>query len=399
MADEQQSGLDNRQLAMTRKTSKARSTKKAKKAEARSQAVDELDQLEMFQEQEDGFDADGPYDDDLEDEAGEVNFAAVEEALQEAGDVLDGDIDHEPDANGSKRIQKRVRRQRARHEGGLNLLLIAGWLMLIPSGGLLMASLAAPTKMGLLLESLSTAGLTPAALVTISLIVIGTAILRARQANIELRVGEVETTLLDNDTGMSASLDYLVEAQEQHLERQDEKVNNLTKATKMYGKPLIEITKQMAEVSTRVEALRSSLGTMNETMNEAMDLSGLQKTLTDLSQSLQQQVAGELEKILTEVQKQDDDNVTTMLAELKQGISQMSSGIQKLQQSAAAARSVAQAPAGGPAAPAAPAAPSTIGSGSQGSGKSGLAQSISGTKSSAGKDVLGSIAKLKKMRQ
>lgn len=399
---------------MTRKTNKASkaNTSKAKKTTGRSQAADELDQLQMFHE--DGFDGDAPYDDGFEDEAREVDFAAVEEALQEAGDVLEADIHHEPLAH-ARKIQKRRHRQPAEHDSGLNLLLIAGWLLLIPSGGLLMASLAAPAKMGVFLESLRTAGLTPTALITISVLVIGVAILRARQANIEARVGEVETTLLDNDTGMSASLDYLVGAQEQHmdrppasgeelervlmvLERQDEKVNNLTKAIKMYGKPLIEITKQMAEVSTRVEAFRSSLGNISENM----DISGLEASVTGLSESLQKHVAGELSKILAEVQKQDDGALTkATLDELKAEISQMATGIQKLQQTAAAAARAVPPARSGPATSAAPAAPSTIGSSSQdaGSGGVGLAQSISGTKSTSGKDVLGSIAKLKKMRQ
>jgi len=244
--------------------------------------------------------------------------------------------------------------------------------------------------------------------------VIGIAILRGRQANIELRVGEVETTLLDNDTGMSASLDYLVEAQEHHmdrppasgeelervlhvLQRQDEKVNNLTKAIKMYGKPLIEITKQMADVTSRVEALRASMGSIAETV----DISGLETAVTGMSQSLQKQIGSELEKILSEVSKQDDDTLTQMLAELKQEMSQMAAGIQsiqKLQQSAGAARPAAPAAPSGPATSAAPTGP--IGSGAPPpDSSSGLAHSISGVKSTSGKGVLGSIAKLKKMRQ
>jgi prefoldin subunit 5 len=287
----------------------------------------------------------------------------------------------------------------------MSLLLLSGWLMLVPAGGLLMASLAAPVKMAVFLESLRTAGLTPTALVTIAVIVIGVAILRGRQANIELRVGDMEAALLDNDTGMSASLDYLVEAQEHHtdrppasgeelervllvLQRQDEKVNNLTRAIKMYGKPLIEITKQMADVTARIEALRSSVGTIAETV----DISGLETALAGMSEGLQKQIGGELDKILSEVSKQDDDTLTKMLAELKQEMSQMASSVQRLQQSGMA-RPATQT-SSGPAA-----APSSGDPSHQDPSHSGHAHSISGTRTSSGKGVLGSIAKLKKMRQ
>ena len=389
-------------------------TRKTKRTTDRSHKIDELDQLEMFREggldaNDQGEHADDHYSDDFDDEAGDVNLAAMEEALQEAEHALDADIHHEP--HGGKRIQRHKQKQRSEHDSGMNLLLLAGWLMLVPAGGLLMASLAAPAKMAVFLESLRTAGLTPTALVTIAVIVIGIAILRGRQANIELRVGDVEATLLDNDTGMSASLDYLVEAQEHHLDRppasgeelervllvlqrQDEKVNNLTRAIKMYGKPLIEITKQMADVTARIEALRSSVGTIAETV----DTSGLETALAGISESLQKQIGGELDKILSEVSKQDDDTLTKTLAELKQEMSQMASSVQRLQQSGVAGRPATQAPSG-LAAPAAPAALSSGGASLQDPNYSGHAHSISGTRSSPGKGVLGSIAKLKKMRQ
>ena len=43
------------------------------------------------------------------------------------------------------------------------------------------------------------------------------------------------------------------------LQRQDQKINNLTKATKMYGKPLMEIAAQGAEVSGKVSQLQAAL--------------------------------------------------------------------------------------------------------------------------------------------
>lgn len=418
MADEQRSGLDNRQPAMTRKT---------KKTTARSQTVDELDQLEMFQEggfddNDPGADPDDDQADDLENGADEATFAAMEEAVHEAEHALDADTNeehdegHEAHERGNRRTRRRDRTSRAEPHGGVNILLFAGWFILMGAVGLLLVGFVASEQMRIFLESLGTAGLTPTALLTISVVVIGTAILRRRQANIEVRVGEVEATLLDNDTGITASLDYLVEAQEQHLdrppasgeelervlfvlERQDEKVNNLTRAIKMYGKPLIEITKQMAEVTSRVEALRQSMGSIAETV----DSSGLEAALTDMSKNLQEQLGSNLDRVLAEVSKQDDEALPSMMAELKDEMSRMTSSIQalqKLQPSPAAARPVAPAPSSlDPSA--ITTASSSIGSApsSRDPDHSGLAQSIAGTKRSPGKSVLGSIAKLRKMRE
>ncbi len=293
----------------------------------------------------------------------------------------------------------------------MNLLLLAGWLILIPSVILLVGSILAPDTMRGFLSSLNTAGLTPGALTMIGIIMTGIGGLRGRQANIELWVSEVEATLADTDTGISASLDYLVEAQEHHLDRppasgeeldrvlvvlqrQDEKVNNLTRAIKMYGKPLIEITKQLTDLGSRVESVRSSMGGIVE----AVDGAGVEKALAKMSNRLQRNIGGELDKILTEISNHSDEATMSSLEGLKQELSAVAANIAKLQEiGMAAARTVART-ATAPAPAAAPAAMSGDGRPSQ-AATSGLSQSISGTKRSAGKGVLGSIAKLKKMRE
>ena len=43
------------------------------------------------------------------------------------------------------------------------------------------------------------------------------------------------------------------------IERQDEKINNLSKATKMYGKPLLEISNQISDSSRQVSEVQATL--------------------------------------------------------------------------------------------------------------------------------------------
>jgi hypothetical protein len=421
MADEEQSGLDIPQPAMTKKTNRAMGTNK-RSASAKPSPAEELGQLGMFQEDEfheDNIDehvdehVEQQFEEDYGEEAADVDFAAMEEAVHEAEEVLEADIHEEPGA--TSRARRRKPWQRSERSGGINLLVLTGWLLLVAAAILLAVNLLAPESMVPFLDRLQTAGLTPTAMLLIGVVVTGVGMLSSRQANIELRVVEVEATLLDNDTGMSASLDYLVEAQERHLdrppasgeelnrvlvvlERQDEKVNNLTRAIKMYGKPLIEITKQMTDVTARIEALRASLGTVAE----AVDGSGMEEALSTAASNLQKQISSELDKILSEISNQSDDSTTRMLEELKKDLAAVATSVDKLQRSGGVApRHVAQ-PASGPAAAAAPtAAPAASGSpgGPSHEAPGDLAHSISGTKRSSGKGVLGSIAKLKKMRQ
>jgi hypothetical protein len=86
---------------------------------------------------------------------------------------------------------------------------------------------------------------------------------------------------------MQASLAWLVEQQQQHLnrppaegeelaqvllalERQDEKVSNLSRAMKMYGKPMSEIANQGADVAAQVSQLRSNLESVVESLQQGL---------------------------------------------------------------------------------------------------------------------------------
>ncbi|HZN37189.1 MAG TPA: hypothetical protein VFD82_00210 [Planctomycetota bacterium] len=54
------------------------------------------------------------------------------------------------------------------------------------------------------------------------------------------------------------------------LQRQDEKINNLTKAMKMYGKPLMEITGQGAELYSSLAVVKTAVEAGGEAANKAL---------------------------------------------------------------------------------------------------------------------------------
>lgn len=76
------------------------------------------------------------------------------------------------------------------------------------------------------------------------------------------------------------------------LERQDEKVNNLTKALKMYGKPLMEIANGSADVTSQVTGMRAQVQALEQ---------GLQKVGTgtpsgELTEAIARKLEGMAEK-------------------------------------------------------------------------------------------------------
>jgi hypothetical protein len=76
------------------------------------------------------------------------------------------------------------------------------------------------------------------------------------------------------------------------LQRQDEKINNLTKAMKMYGKPLMEITGQGAELYSSLALVKTAVESGGETTNKALarveqQLRGLDTQKSAISPELQ----------------------------------------------------------------------------------------------------------------
>lgn len=121
-------------------------------------------------------------------------------------------------------------------------------------------------------------GLAPVDFLLIGLVCVGLGSLWRRMRAHEAQLAATMHAVAHDGDRLQEQLDYLIEThgasraadgsavpshalqQAVHLiERQDEKINNLSKATKMYGKPLLEITNQMAESSRMLAEMGSRI--------------------------------------------------------------------------------------------------------------------------------------------
>ncbi len=413
---------------------------------------DSLENLEMFQ-------TDELEESTLADSVNEVSSFLDEELVPEE---VDKEYSEEPEEELS--TTEYVSHQPAPVKSGWNLLMFtvgAG----IAVTGLIASALLLTGSNQSWIGTLSQVGATPGVLVLFGSVVGLFANLRQKQNRVFSNLNQLEADLQNEHQQNASSLEFLVEAQEQHLDRlpakgeelehvlhllqrQDEKLSNLTKALKMYGQPLIELSKQLSQVDgqakethAKIEGTHAKVENVHATVEElgqnvqdklnelaeskdSQDISehiqeillstkivdeSLHKMQGELQESISGQLATDMNKILAALPKSEQDPQTAqMLTGLQQemaGVSEMLNKLQHMQATAqpaprpAAARPAAQpaarpAPAPQQAAPAAsqPAAQPAAG------GPGGLAQSISGAKKTKGKNVLGAIAKLKQMR-
>lgn len=166
------------------------------------------------------------------------------------------------------------------------LMGIGGGAALAIGGVMLMAaSLTAPEFAAGFLKLLDSLQLGPAQLVICGLILLGFGGIRRRQ----LQSQQVMQTLIQlaeratqaSDDGLDqiydfgerqgsaqASIQEDLQCSLHALQRQDEKIANLTRATKMYGKPLMEITNQLADTNTQVTEVASELREIKVALQE-----------------------------------------------------------------------------------------------------------------------------------
>lgn len=150
----------------------------------------------------------------------------------------------------------------SRNEGSIAVPI--GWTLGGLGVALAAATAALPTALAPAAQLLAAIGLTPFGLCLAGLVVGATGVGRAqaarRNAMQERRLQGLDYTIRSiADSGMrrgggdeeagSRDLDRMFVA----LQRQDEKINNLTRATKLYGKPLIDISNQVAELQNQVQ--------------------------------------------------------------------------------------------------------------------------------------------------
>ena len=206
------------------------------------------------------------------------------------------------------------------------------------------------------------------------------------------------------------------------LQRQDQKINNLTKATKMYGKPLMEIAAQCAELVGGLGQLREQVE-RSESASRDVDLGDVPAQLAALAEAtstLRSEASAERAELKAALEQGGDDQLQVRLAEattrigdgidqlrtqelsglestlrdVQREVSSLATSVAQLQASARTGDQASSRPAAATATPApAPAQPTTGDAAtSKSSGYS------TGARKSGGKNVLGAIAKLKQMK-
>ncbi|MBL8730004.1 MAG: hypothetical protein JNM25_16385 [Planctomycetes bacterium] len=129
-------------------------------------------------------------------------------------------------------------------------------------------------------------GITPATLVVLAGVAFTASTLRRHLATLQARVADTGSGDSEFTRTAQESLEFLVAAQHasnerppaageelQHvlmaMQRQDEKINNLTKAIKMYGKPLMEISGQTTDLAGAVAQTKTSIEAAAEAARQA----------------------------------------------------------------------------------------------------------------------------------
>jgi len=307
---------------------------------------------------------------------------------------------------------------------------IAGYLLLALGLAYAVILLLAPPSLAGLTKSLAEIGLSPAHPILDSLVfwVMG------RQRNQQpLDTTGIEdqlrlqfddfVTKIPTSEGTGAGIED-VDRILMALQRQDEKVNNLTRATKMYGKPMVEITTQVSETANQLKDLSASLSELREQVGKIKELkesldsamqapklsvsdlqSGFDGLAKELSQSFEAGLLGtrkhldaSIEKLAASADRSPVTELENTLGSIQKEISGIATGIDQLRsrpaiapQGAAPSMPAPTNPAPAPAKEEAKKAATTP--------PGGLAHSISGSRNATGKNVLGAIAKLKNMRK
>ncbi|MEE2887932.1 MAG: hypothetical protein VX951_10945, partial [Planctomycetota bacterium] len=136
--------------------------------------------------------------------------------------------------------------------------------------------------------TLSTMGITPGLMIMLGIILVLASRLASRLQDLQHGVEEHIDWAYKSTDQSTADLDFLVESQEQmdernagsdrdtdevlsNLSRQHEQLNSLGKELRMYGKPLAEVQRQVAEVAQLTKSTADDLKTFQKTMQAKFD--------------------------------------------------------------------------------------------------------------------------------
>ena len=244
-------------------------------------AIDQMGDVAAEYDEVEDFETEGEsglWDDAGAEESYDDLTAAAEELLTP---------DEEPDIESTKSHLSSVQSRKKISVAVPALILAAGLLMTVAGFTLSLMAMLDESAGGAMMANLRNSGLTPGLIVSVGLVMLTlVAVVRRHHEAVQL---QLQQCLDDNHTN-TEYLEYLVEAQRQTLSRrpasgeeleqvllslarQDDKINNLTKALKMYGKPLVDVNRLATENGQKAKAIAAQIGNLREKiekMNEGM---------------------------------------------------------------------------------------------------------------------------------
>jgi hypothetical protein len=252
-----------------------------------------------------------------------ASIEVVDDLGEDDGAATDAAADAEPEAEVPVLRDRRRRDRRAppKPPAGGRLLRMFGLLCLF--AGVVTTVLA---SQGALPATLPQYGVDPAVLLALGAVAFVIGVVRRQTALAQTQLAAMAQQQQGEQTDLQANVQWLVEQQHAHLERppakgeelervlevlhrQDEKLGNVSKALKMYGKPLMEIANQIADVSAQlaqlkgqVEALVGSLPAAFAQLEasaraEPVDLGPLEQQTGELAQDLRKTLTAFGEKL------------------------------------------------------------------------------------------------------
>ena len=254
------------------------------------------------------------------------------------------------------------------------------------------------------------AGWTAPSLLTVGAVAVSLGFARRRIGQLHQRLEQTEHARSCRDDDLEQRLDLLLDraaatadpaANDQQVERlllalqrQDQKINNLTKATKMYGKPLMEVATQTNDIAAALERSAAEAG------GGATDFAAASSRIDDVADAtvaVRRQLGEVLEQLRggAEQQRREDElraqlaeasDMESCVRDIRREVTGLAASLVKVHE-ALARGGDAPARAGhrteAPPVPAAPTEP---------------ADYATGERKSGGQNVLGAIAKLKQLK-
>ena len=305
------------------------------------------------------------------------------------------------------------------------VLMFVGFLLCAATA---LAPALVPESLGYFTDNLQAMGLPPGLIVVLGIVIALIDRTHRQQRASRSRLDALEQNLAQSGDYSEECLAYLVDAQEQHLSRrpasgeeleqvllslarQDEKLTNLTKALKLYGKPLVDLSRQVSELGMQTKGIKNKIEELGQFVHEdvAKQLAGIEIPDNGTDEVLRavegigSKLTGDITQILENMPRGEGSE--QVVAALDRKMNSLRESVAEIRRAVSTAPPPAPAPQAQPRRQPQPEPqpkpqpkPSAPGSSLRGDGPGDLAQSISGSKKSSGKGVMGAIAKLKRMR-